>query len=94
MVKKIIISFDYELLLCDESGSVQKSILDPTNQLLNALDAVGGKSTLFVDYLRLKYMDAENDVTRNESRLIKEQLKDIVKRGHRIELHIHPHWGD
>lgn len=26
--------------------------------------------------------------------LILNQLKDIVRRGHRIELHLHPHWED
>lgn len=25
---------------------------------------------------------------------MKEQVKDMVRRGHRIELHLHPHWID
>lgn len=94
MAKRIIISFDYELFFGDEPGTVQKSILEPTSQLLDALDIAGGKATFFVDYLMLKYMEAENDTTRKESKQLKEQLKDIVRRGHRIELHIHPHWVD
>lgn len=94
MANKIIISFDYELFFGDESGTVQKSILEPTDQILDALDAASGKATFFVDYLMLKFMDSENERTKSESNLIKEQLKDIVRRGHRIELHIHPHWVD
>ena len=94
MAQNIIISFDYELFFGDESGTVQKSIIDPTIQLLKALDSVGGKATFFVDYLMLKYMKAENDHTRKDAALVIEQIKDIVRRGHRIELHIHPHWVD
>lgn len=92
MAKKIIVSFDYELFFGDEPGTVRKSILEPTYLLLDALDKVNGKASFFVDYLMLKYLLAENEKTRSEAMLIMEQLREIVRRGSRIELHIHPHW--
>lgn len=94
MKKKIIISFDYELFFGDEPGTVQKSLLEPTAMLMDAMEYAGAKATFFVDYLMLKYMLAENEVTKSEANLIIEQLKEMVRRGHRIELHLHPHWVD
>lgn len=94
MAKKIIISFDYELFFGDEPGTVQKSLLEPTAMLMDAMEYAGAKATFFVDYLMLKYMLAENEVTKSEANLIIEQLKEMVRRGHRIELHLHPHWVD
>lgn len=94
MRKKVIISFDYELFFGDEPGTVQKSVLEPTSMLMDAMEYAGAKATFFVDYLMLKYMMAENNETRAEAQLIINQLKEMVRRGHRIELHLHPHWVD
>jgi len=93
--KKAILSYDYELFFGDRSGTVQKSLIDPTNSLLDAMDAVGLKGNFFVDWQMLKYLkEANTERTTNDLILIENQLKDIIRRGHRIELHIHPHWVD
>ena len=93
-MKNIIISFDYELFFGDNPGTVQGSLVEPTNQILEALRFANGKATFFVDYLMLKYMLRENDTTKADAALIIEQLKEIVRQGSRIELHLHPHWVD
>lgn len=92
--KKIILSFDYELFFGDEPGTVQKSLLEPTASLMEAMEYAGAKATFFVDYLMLKYMLQESESTKREAEMIISQLKDMVRRGHRIELHLHPHWVD
>lgn len=93
--KKVILSFDYELFFGDKSGTVQKTLIEPTNAILEAMDSVGFKGNFFVDWQMLKYLKEQNtERTQFDYKLIKDQLKDIVKRGHRIELHIHPHWVD
>ena len=93
--KQVILSFDYELFFGDEPGTVQKSIIQPTEMILDALDEVGGaKATFFVDCLMLKYMLQESESTKREAEMIISQLKEMVRRGHRIELHLHPHWVD
>lgn len=95
MKKKIILSFDYELFFGDKSGTVQKTLIEPTNKILDAMEAVGFKGNFFVDWQMLKYIMLENDTRcQKDYILLKEQLKDIIRRGHRIELHIHPHWVD
>lgn len=93
--KKIILSYDYELFFGDLSGTVQKTLIEPTNMLLDTMDAVGFKGSFFVDYMMLKYLALETDERcKNDYDAIVNQLKDMVRRGHRVELHIHPHWVD
>jgi len=95
MKKKVILSFDYELFFGDRSGTVQKSLIEPTNILLDAMDSVGFKGNFFVDWQMLKYLKEEGTArTDADYALIEVQMKDMVRRGHRIELHIHPHWVD
>lgn len=90
--KEIILSFDYELFFGYKSGTVLKSIIEPTNTMLNALDQINAKATYFVDYLMLKYISEVGDM--DSYNLLVSQIKDMVARGHRIELHIHSHWID
>lgn len=93
--QRVILSFDYELFFGDKSGTVIESLIKPTNQLLDCMDSVGYKGNFFVDWQMLKYIKQERDERcQNDYLLIVEQLKDMVRRGHRIELHIHPHWVD
>lgn len=94
-MKQAILSFDYELFFGNQSGTVQKTLIVPTNKMLDILDEVGAKATFFVDYLMLKFLEKENcQRTIADLKAIEEQLADIICRGHRIELHIHPHWID
>lgn len=93
--KTIVLSFDYELFFGDKSGTVQKTLIEPTNLLLDEMDSVGFKGNFFVDYMMLKYLAMETDErSKNDYDAIANQLRDMVRRGHRIELHIHPHWVD
>lgn len=93
--KKIILSYDYELFFGDRSGTVQKSLIEPTNLLLDSMDRVGFKGNFFIDWQMIKYLSLEKDEQcRHDYASVVNQLKDIVRRGHRIELHIHPHWVD
>ncbi len=92
---KIIFSFDYELFFGIRSGTVLKSLIQPTNQLMTAMEQNGFRGNFFVDYMMLDKLEKQEDnQSRIDLRLIKEQLRDMVRRGHRIELHLHPHWID
>ena len=95
MKKTIILTYDYELFFGDHSGTVSKTLIEPTNLLLEQFEKSNLKATFFVDYLMIKYLGLNTDErSRSDLHLIQEQLKDIIRRGHRIELHIHPHWVD
>lgn len=90
--KTILLTFDYELFF-KKSGTAENCLLKPVNLLIEVFDKYNIKSTFFVDvlyYMRL----LELSETRNQSKLIKNQLQCLVGKGHRIELHLHPHWLD
>lgn len=92
-MKKIYFTFDYELSL-KKSGTAQKCLLEPTYRLLDVLDRYNYKVTFFIDTMYLERLKNENEKTYSDYLKIENQLQDIVRRGHRIELHLHPHWID
>ena len=95
MKKYIIFSYDYELFFGKKSGTVLETLIKPTNLLLDGMDKYGFKGNFFVDWQMLKYLKQEGSKrTLSDYNLIVSQLRAIIKRGHRIELHIHPHWVD
>lgn len=95
MKKYIIFSYDYELFFGKKSGTVLETLIKPTNLLLDGMDKYGFKGNFFVDWQMLKYLKQEGSKrTLSDYNLIVSQLREIIKRGHRIELHIHPHWVD
>lgn len=95
MKKKVILSFDYELFFGERSGTVEKSIIIPTRRILETMDRYKMKGNFFIDYLMFVRLECNDDErSRSDLNLLKHQVKDIVRRGHRIELHMHPHWLD
>lgn len=93
--KRIILSYDYELFFGERSGTVLKSIIEPTNMLMDVMEKNGFRGNFFVDYLMFRELEKLNDErAATDLILLKNQIRDIVRRGHRIELHLHPHWID
>lgn len=93
--KNVILSFDYELFFGDRSGTIENTLIKPTYSILDAMDSCNMVGSFFVDYLMFKYLELNTD-TRSaiDLLLLKNQIKDIIRRGHRIEFHLHPHWLD
>jgi hypothetical protein len=95
--KLLLITFDYELFLGEQSGSVQECLINPTNRLLECMSRHGLKSYFFVDtvyLLRLKEMAERHPSSKTDLDLVISQLVQLVKSGHEIYPHIHPHWVD
>lgn len=93
--KKIILSFDYELFFGDRSGTVLKSIIEPTNKLMDVMEQNGFRGNFFVDYLMFRALEKLTEKQAvADLKLLKKQIKNMVSRGHRVELHLHPHWVD
>jgi hypothetical protein len=91
-MKKICLTYDYELFF-KESGTIENCILKPTYSTLDILNRNNQVANFFIDVLfliRLKEVELECDNLRK----IIDQLQFMVKNGHRIELHLHPHWLD
>ena len=96
-MSNIFITLDYELFFGQQSGTQEKSIINPTSKLLGVLDKYNIKATFFIDsgYLlkldeyRKKYPKLDDDYHK-----LMMQITSLSEQGHDIQLHIHPHWED
>ncbi len=90
MKLKLFLTFDHELPLGKLKTSFDASLFEPTRAVLDLADELGVKVTLFTDILcaeRFKNWDYSNFYYPYT-----QQLQDALKRGHDVQLHIHPHW--
>lgn len=90
-MSKLVLTFDYELFLGEDSGTALKSIIEPTDKILKLLSENGAKAIFFVD---ATYLLALKKYNSKDFELISTQLKQIVKLGSCVELHLHPQWLD
>jgi len=96
-MKKIILTIDYELFLGKQTGSVYDTIIKPADNLLNILEKNNSKMTVFWDvlhYYALNKNIINNPELKEDISLIKNQIINFVKKGHDVQMHIHPHWLD
>ena len=93
-LKKVHLTFDYELFFGSSSGSVYNTILKPTDLILEILEKNNATATFFVDYLMLQKMKKASEKMKLDAESIEDQILRLIKAGNRIELHIHPHWLD
>ena len=92
----VYITFDYELFLGKQTGSVKACLIRPSQQLLKISEKVAGlKYVFFVDtlyLLKLKEFSAQSQNLNNEWYVVTEQLRAFVEKGHDVQLHLHPQW--
>lgn len=92
--RMVLLTYDYELFF-SRCGSVERCLLEPTERILGLARRCGGMpSTFFVDALHLLRSRDADAAAREEFERISEQLRSMVAQGHRVELHLHPHWLD
>lgn len=96
-MKTVILTIDYELFLGSETGSVNECMIKPTEKLSSILERNDSKMTIFWDILHyykiLEFETNHPELTRDRI-LIENQILDLTKRGHDVQLHLHPHWLD
>jgi hypothetical protein len=96
-MKKIILTIDYELYLGDKTGSVKECMIEPTDRLLDILDINDSKMTVFWDILHFyKLLELQDKFPelKKDRIAIQDQIHKMVRKGHDIQLHLHPHWLD
>ena len=93
---QIHLSFDYDLFFGTSSGSVDNSILKPTQLLINIARKHQVPFIFFVDagYLWQLKNHIHIESCKRDYDNIALQLIELKKQGHEIALHIHPHWED
>lgn len=96
-MKKILLTFDYELYFGAYSGTQEKSIIHPTQRVLEVLNKYHIKGTFFVDagyLLKLEFYKEHYPNLSQDHATLLQQIQRLVVEGHEIQLHIHPHWED
>ena len=92
----LVLSQDYELFF-QESGTVERCLLEPSRELLKFAAKRGIKLTFFVDVGMLRAFSRHSKKSSQFARDladVRENLKAIADAGHEIGLHVHPHWED
>lgn len=92
---KIFITFDYELFFGKNSGTVENSIIKPTEELIKLGDKYNVNFIFFVDsgfLIKLDEFRKKFSVLDKDYKKIINQIKKLVNKGHEVQLHIHPHW--
>jgi len=90
----IYLTLDYELFLSRTTGSIDRCLIEPMNELCAIAKRYNVIFTIFVDaaYLyALKRFSNNNQVKRDYDNVCT-NLQQLKKRGHEIQLHIHPQW--
>jgi hypothetical protein len=94
-VRNILFTFDYELFLGRKSGSADKCVIEPTDKIIKILSAYGAKGIFFIDtawLIRLKEVSVNNHKAKNDYKKVADQLQNLLRQGHYVFNHLHPHW--
>jgi hypothetical protein len=94
---RTLLTLDYEVYFGRNTGTVARTILEPTGALLALAERHGAKLVFFVDagfILRLRAEMHKARHLREEHDAICRQVERLARDGHEIQLHIHPHWED
>lgn len=95
--RNLILTFDYELFLGSNSGSPLDCMIKPTDSILDTLNMFSLKAIFFVDttyILRLREDSDKYPELVQHAKNIENQLTEILKQGHYVFPHLHPHWID
>lgn len=92
----LILSLDYEIF-GNGTGDVMRDIIQPTNRLLNICDKHSAKMTIMFEvgeYWAFEQYDRQlrKDLDYSPCEQMKRQAIDAVRRGHDVQLHLHPQW--
>lgn len=87
---KLLLTFDHELPLGSLHTSFETALFEPTNKVLSTAEDMNVPVTLFTDVLcAIKFKEWSRQ---DFFEPYQNQLHEVLKRGHDVQLHIHPHW--
>jgi len=94
----LILSLDYEVF-GNGAGDVMRDVVGPTRRLLDLCDKHDAKMTIMFEvgeYWAFEQYDSQlrRDLGYSPSEQMRTQALDAIKRGHDVQLHLHPQWID
>jgi len=91
-MSQLILTVDYELF-GNGSGSCRRCASDPLERMARLVERYDGRLEIFVEALEFAVMERSPDHA-GAVAVVKRQLADMLARGHRLQLHIHPQWDE
>lgn len=77
----------------DGTGDPRTLMFEPARKLLDLCDRYGARYTLFAEVMQQFAMKRSSEQTHREwADEWEEILRDAIRRGHDVQLHIHPQW--
>ena len=89
------ITLDYELFMGKTTGTPEKCLVEPMEQLMDMVDKHNVKMNVFVDaayLLQLRKLKDEFPQLQQDYDMVTRNVKQIDQRGHAVQLHLHPQW--
>jgi len=86
----IAITFDYELFLGANNSSDSDILFEPTEEFITLLEYYKLTSTFFADICSITAHKKFQLYT--YVNVFEKQLKKMLKKGHDVQLHLHPNW--
>lgn len=94
---QIFLTYDVELFFGKPTGTIDKCIVEPVQQLRDLAQRTGIKMVFFIDVGHWKKLQEYGPKTKEgivEMAKFESTVKGLVTDGHDCQLHIHPHWED
>jgi len=91
-----ILTTDYEIF-GNGTGSVERCMLEPTRKMVTILEKYNAPLTIFLDVCEYWAFEAEyekGNLKEDRAGKIRQQLQELISRGHDVQLHAHPQWLD
>ena len=86
----LILTVDLEVF-GNGSGCVQQCACAPLERMARLVEAYGARLEIFVEAIEFAVMEGD-PAHADTVRAVKRQLADMVRRGHQLQIHIHPQW--
>lgn len=95
-MRHILLSVDHEIF-GNGAGDVRRHVVEPMERMARICERHGAPLTIFFEteeYLAFERFGArlEADLGYNAAKLLREQAAALARRGHDIQLHLHPQW--
>lgn len=93
----LILTLDYELR-AGGWGDVRRHMIEPTAKLLEVCEQHGAKATIMLEVAELWAFEKPSNagymsfVGYDPAMMVRQQLVDTARRGHDVQLQVHPQW--
>ena len=97
-IAKVFLTADYELF-GNGTGCIHQCLLNPAERMMATAEESSARVTFFVDVLEVMAFEKAEQAghyigVKDAAERIRNQLTDTVRRGHDVQLHLHPQWID